>query len=46
MMSVGYVPEALKNAIITPVYKHGPAEMPKKLSPDIINECGRKVDGA
>jgi len=46
MMSVGYVPEAWKNAIITPVYKHGPAEMPKKLSPDIINECGRKVDGA
>jgi len=28
-MSVGYVPEAWKNAIITPVYKHGPAEMPR-----------------
>jgi len=37
LMSVGYVPDSWKNAIITPVHKKGAAESVKKLSPHIID---------
>jgi len=42
-MSVGYVPEAWKNAVITPVYKHGPAEMPKNYRPISLTSVAGKL---
>ena len=42
-LSVGFVPEAWKNAIITPVYKHGPAEMPKNYRPISLTSVAGKL---
>jgi len=42
-LSVGFVSWAWKNAIITPVYKYGPAEMPNNYRPITLTSVAGKL---
>ena len=43
LLSVGFVPESWKKAVIIPVYKHGPAEMPKNYRPISLTSVAGKL---